>query len=124
MLTTKYTSGSFSLLLMGIAVALGAGWLSMMTMAFGADPVHDPRTGAVMVVLCVSFALIPASLITFKWPRIGAILSWSIVVLCCISLWASRAVFLVLIPAAIEGLIANTVAARSEGTLPITIVPK
>ena len=124
MVTTAYSPGNFALQLMGIVVALVAGWVSMMTMAFGADPVHDLRTGAVMVVLWASFVLVPASLIAFRWPKVGAIISWGIVVLCCVCLWASSAVFLVLIPAAIEGLIATAIASRSEGTSPITVVPK
>jgi hypothetical protein len=124
MVRTTYSPGNSALLLMGIAVALGAGWVSMMTMAFGADPVHDLRTGAVMVALWSSFLLIPASLIAFKWAMVGAITSWGIVVFCCVCLWASPAVFLVFVPAAIEGLIATAIASRSEGPPPITVVPK
>ncbi len=77
-----------------------------------------------MTVLWASLLLLPAWLITLKWPSIGAIISWSVVILCCLSFWASPVVFLFLTFAAIEGLISYKIASRSEGTLPLSIVPK
>ena len=125
MVTTRYSPGNVVLLLIGTVVALGDGWVSVMTMAFGADPVHDLRSGALMVVLWVSLVLVPVCLITtLRWPRLGAIMSWSVVALCCVLVWATSAVLLFLVPAAIVGLIATTIASRSERTLPLTVIPK
>jgi hypothetical protein len=95
----------------------------MMTMAFGADdPVHDLKSGVVMVALWTALLLVPASAITARWPKLGAIICWSIVALCFASVWASPAVLLVLIPAAFEGLIATAIASRSKKTLPTDIL--
>jgi Na+/melibiose symporter-like transporter len=124
MLIMKYSSGNLFLLFIAIVVAFCGGWVSMMTMAFGADPVHDLKSGVVMVVLWIALVLIPASAVTARWPKLGAIICWSVVALCFASIWASGAVLLVLIPAAIEGLIATTIASRSEEHLPPSIIPK
>jgi hypothetical protein len=113
MLTTRYSPGNLVLLLLGILIAFGSGWASVMTMAFGADPIHDLRSGVIMAVLWFGLLLVPASAITARWPRLGAIIFLSVVGLCCVSVWASSAVLLVLVPAAIEGLIATTIAASS-----------
>jgi hypothetical protein len=93
-------------------------------MAFGADPVHDLRSGMVAAVLWASIMLLVACLITLKWPNLGAIIAWSVVALCCLSLWASSVVVLFLILAAVEGTIAFTIASRSKRILPIMVVPK
>ena len=57
MIKTKYCPGNVALLLIGIVVALADGWLAAMTAAFGADPVHDLRSGTVTVVLGGSLAI-------------------------------------------------------------------
>ena len=124
MLNMKYTSGNLFLLFIAIVVAFGGGWVSVMTMTFGAAPVHNLKSGVVMVGLWIALVLVPASAITARWPKLGAIICWSVVPLCCAAVWASPAVLLILIPAAIEGLIATTIALRSEETLPSTIIPK
>ena len=124
MVVTKYSTGNVVLLLIGIGVALADVWLGVMTEAFGADLVRDMRSGTVIAVLRVSFVLLPASLITAKWPRLGATISWSLAVLCCVSLWASSVLTLFLILAASEGLIATIIARRSERTPPITVIPE
>ncbi len=124
MLTAKYSAGNVVLLLLAAVVAFGCGWVSVMTMAFRADPVHDLRSGVVMVVLWLAFVLVPASAIAAKWTRLGATICWSAMALRCISVWASPAVLLVLIPAAMEGLITTAIASRSQGNLPATIVLK
>jgi hypothetical protein len=124
MVTTKYCPVNVTSLLAGILISLLVGWLAVMTMAFGADPVHDFRSAVVMVALWASLALLPACLITFKWPTVGAIISWSVVGLSCLSVWASPVVILFLIGAGIEGLIANGIASRSEGASQTSVVPK
>jgi hypothetical protein len=123
-ITTKYCPGNVALLLIGIVVALADGWLASMTSGFGADPVHDLRSGAIMVALVASLALLPACLITVRWPSLGANMSWSVAVLCCLSVWASSAVILFLILAVIEALIATNIASRSQRTSPIRVIPK
>ncbi len=124
MVITKHCPGNVALLLIAIVVALADGWLAMMTAGFGADPVHDLKSGTFIVVLWASLALLPACLITLIWPKVGAIISWSVVALCCLSFWASPAVILFLILAVIEGLIGTSIASRSEKTVPITITAK
>ncbi len=124
MVVTRYNAGNFTLLLTGIVVALGDAWLAVMTMAFGADPVHDARSGAVMIVLWASLALIPASLITFRWPKVGAILSWCLAGLCGLCVWASSVILLFLILAVVEGVIATNIASRSEETPLMGVIPK
>lgn len=123
MVTTRYGPGNIALLLAEIVVALSDGWVSVMTMAFGSDPVRNLKTGACMAVLWVSLALIPASLITLRWPRVGAIVSWSVVALCLLSVWASPLVLLFLTLATVEGLIATKIASRSEGAFSLTVIP-
>jgi hypothetical protein len=124
MVVTRYSAGNFALLLFGTVVALGDAWAAGMTMAFGADPVHDMRSGAVMIVLWASLALIPASLIAFRWPVVGAILSWSLAALCGLCVWSSPVILLFLILAVVEGLIATNIASRSEETPLMSVTPK
>ena len=124
MVRTKYCPRNVTLLLIGVVVALADGWLAVMTAGFGADPVHDWRSGAFMVVLCASLVVLPACLITFRWPTLGATVSWGVAALCCLSIWSSPAVILFLILAAVEGLIATNIASRSEAIIPMTVVPK
>ncbi len=124
MITTKYCPGNVALLLIAIVVALADGWVAMMTAGFGTDPVHDVKSGVFMVVLWASLALLPACLITLIWPKVGAMISWSVVALCCLSFWASPAVIIFLILAAIEGLIGTGVASHSKKTVPLTVIAK
>lgn len=124
MVTTKYSSVTFALLLAGIAVALLDGWLAAMTAGFGTDPVHDLKSGAFMVVLWASLAILAASIVTLRWAKLGAIISWSVVALCCLSVWASPAVLLFLVLAGVQGLITTNIAARSERALSISVIPK
>ena len=124
MVTTRYCTANSVLLLIGIVVALADGWLAVMTAGFGANPVHDLKSGAVMGVLVASLVLLPACLITARWPSLGANISWSVVALCLLSVWASPVVILFLILAAIEGLIATSIVSRSEGTSPVSVIPK
>jgi hypothetical protein len=111
---TKYSSFNFGLILLGVLVALADAWLAAMTSAFGADPVHDMKTGAIMLMLVASMVLIPASLITMRWPTIGAAMSSVIAVLCAACILLSPVAILFLILAAVEAVIANTVKNRSE----------
>jgi hypothetical protein len=122
--TTKYCPANVALLLLGVVVALADVWLAVMTLAFGADPVHDLRSGMIAVVLWASMTTLAACLITLKLPNLGAIVSWSVVALCRLSVWASSVVILFMILAAVEGAIAVKIASRSERNLPITLVPK
>lgn len=123
MVTTKYCTANFVLLLIGIVVALADGWFAVMTAGFGADPVHDLKSGAVAVVLVASLVLLPACLITLRWPSLGANISWSVAALCFLSVWVSRVAILFLIFATIEGLIATSIASRSERFLPESVIP-
>ena len=67
-----------------------------------------------MMMLVASLALLPASLITFRWPTIGTAISCIIAVLCAACILFSTVAILFLIAAVVEGVIANTVKNRSE----------
>ena len=85
-----------------------------MTTAFGADPVHDLKTAAVMSMLYASLALVPASLITLRWPIIGAAISGMIALFCAICILASSVAVLFLVLAIAESAIATAVKHQSE----------
>ena len=123
MVITKYCPANIALLLIGIVVALAGGWFAVMTAGFGADPVHDLRSGATVAVLYASLLLLPACLITHRWPNLGANIAWGVAGLCCLLIWASPVVVFFLILAGIEGLIATNIASRSERTPPISEIP-
>jgi len=122
-ITTKYSPRNIALLLVGIAVALADGWVAAMTAGLGAEPVHDMRSGAIMAVLGASLLIVPAWLITLRWPSVAANIAWGVAALCCLSVWATPLVLLFLILAVVEGLIAANVASRSEEAQP-SVVPK
>jgi len=86
----------------------------MMTTAFGADPVHDVKSGAIMAMLYVSFALIPASLLTFRWPSLGVAVSAIVAIYCAACIFFSELAILFLIMAASEAAIAHVVGIRSK----------
>jgi len=122
-ITTKYCAGNIALLVVGAAVAVVDGWVAAMTAGFGADPVHDLRSGVMMAVLVASLVLLPACMITIRWPGLGANVCWGVAAVCCLSVWASPLVILFVIFAVIDGLIAVKIASRSERTPPLRVTP-
>lgn len=123
MIATKYCMGNIALLLVGLAIAIANEWAAAMTAGFGAERVHDLRSGAIMVVLMASLMLLPAFLITVRWPGLGANVCWSIAGICCLCIWASPLFILFLILAAVDGLISVKIASRSERIAPLRVTP-
>ena len=82
MTITRYTSTNVILLIAGALVCLFTVFLLIMTAGFGADPVHDFRSFAIVSLLCVGLLCVPAYLITLRWPKAGAVAMW-IVASCC-----------------------------------------
>ena len=117
MVTTKYSPINIGLVLLGVLLAVANAWVAEMTTAFGADPVHDLKSGAVMVMLIASMALLPVSLITLRWPTASAAASWFIAAVCGACVLFTSLAILFLIIAVVEALIAVTVKSRSEDTL-------
>ncbi|MGB9147019.1 MAG: hypothetical protein WCC14_14425 [Acidobacteriaceae bacterium] len=116
MVTTKYSPINVGLVLLGLLLAVVNAWVAEMTTAFGADPVHGFKTGAIMVMLIASMALAPVSLITFRWPTPSVVASWTVALLCVACLPFTSVAILFLIIAVLEALIAMTVKSRSEET--------
>lgn len=86
MTITRYTSTNIILLIAGALVCLFTVFLLIMTAGFGADPVHDFRSLAIVSFLCIGLLSIPAYLITMRWPKIGADAMWCVVVSCAVIL--------------------------------------
>jgi hypothetical protein len=105
---------NIGLALLGVLLAVADAWLAAMTGGFGADPVHDVKGGAVMVMLMASMTLLPASLITLRWPSVSTPTCWIIAGVCGVSFLFTSVAILFGILAVLEALIATTVKTRSE----------
>lgn len=114
MVTTRYSPINFGLVLLGVLLAFADAWIAEMTTAFGADPVHDFKSGAIMVMLIASIAILPVSLITLRWPTLSGVAAWIIAVLCAACVPFTSVAILFLILAVVEAMIATTVKNRSE----------
>jgi hypothetical protein len=115
MTRTKLSLPNVALLLLGIIISGADAFLSVMTAGFGADPIHDTESLAMVVVLLASLALLPSFLIAFWWSGMGMVASWSIVGLCSLCmLIGARHGILFLILALIQSIIATTVDSRGK----------
>ena len=124
MVTTKYSPINISLLLLGVLLAVVDAWLAAMTSAFGTDPVHNVRSGAIVVMLIASATLLPVSLVTVWWPTLGAGISWVIAVLCAACVLFSSAAILFLILAVVEALNRDYRQESQRRTLRMTANPE
>jgi DMSO/TMAO reductase YedYZ heme-binding membrane subunit len=79
---TRYSSVNIILLVAGALVCLFTNFLLIMTAGFGADPVHDYRSFAIVCLLCVGLLSAPSYLLTLRWSRIGSIAMWSVALSC------------------------------------------
>jgi hypothetical protein len=82
---TRYSRTNTILLVAGILVGISTSILAAMTGAFGADPVHDFRSGGLIAYLFVAELTFPLSLIMLRWCGFGAKTMWAIV-LCCLAI--------------------------------------
>ena len=108
---TRLSFRNTALSLLGIVVSTIGAFLAVMTAGFGADPVHDVSSAAMVVILRASIALFPSALIGLWWSRIGVVTSWSIFVLCglCALLGGAWHGMRFLIVPFVQSLIATTV---------------
>ena len=73
---TRYVASSVALLLGGTLVCLATCLMAVMTAGFGADPVHDFRSGAIVCVIFAALLATPFYLAMFRWCRIGCVGVW------------------------------------------------
>jgi hypothetical protein len=79
---TRYSSTNIILLIAGAVVCLFNTFLLIMTAGFGADPVRDYKSFAIVSLLCVGLLCVPSFLITLRWPRIGTLTMWGVASCC------------------------------------------
>jgi hypothetical protein len=116
MTRTKLSFPNIALLVLGVIISSVDAFLSAMTAGFGADPIHDVKSGAMVAVILVSLALLPSSIAAFWWSKIGAVTSWSIFGVCsvCVLLGGAWNGMVFMIIAFVQSLIATAVDSRSK----------
>jgi hypothetical protein len=117
MTITRYSSINVVLLIAGALVCLFTVFLLIMTAGFGADPIHDYRSFAIVSLLCVGLLSVPAYLVTLRWPRIGSIAMWGIASCCLLIATAGGVIFHFLglmVLLLVEALICSAVKSGSE----------
>jgi hypothetical protein len=62
---TRYVGSNIALLLVGAVVCLFTGFMAVMTAGFGADPVHDFRSGAILCDILATLLSVPFYLAMF-----------------------------------------------------------
>jgi hypothetical protein len=73
---TRYVGSNIALLLVGAIVCLGTGFMAVMTAGFGADPVHDFKSAAILCDIFAALLSIPFYLVTFRWCGVGSVGAW------------------------------------------------
>jgi len=79
---TRYTPATVGLLVLGGAVCGFNVFLAIMTAGFGADPVHDFKSGAIVACILLALTSLPIYLAMFRWAGIGCVAMWSATVGC------------------------------------------
>jgi hypothetical protein len=119
MTITRYSSTNIVLLIAGALVCLFTIFLLIMTAGFGADPVHDYRSFAIVSLLCVGLLCAPAYLLTLRWPKIGSLTMWGVALSCLLIAMAGGIIFHFLglsVLLLVEALICSAVNSESEKT--------
>jgi hypothetical protein len=70
---TRYVGSTIALLFVGTLVCAFILFMGVMTAGFGADPVHDFRSGAILCDLLAALLSVPAFLAMFRWCGVGSI---------------------------------------------------
>jgi len=78
---TRYIGSNIALLAVGVLVCLLTTFFAVMTGGFGADPVHDFRSGAIMCDLLAADLSFPIYLTMFRWCGLGSVAMWCIATL-------------------------------------------
>ena len=76
LIRTRYVGVTIALLAFGALVCLATGFMAVMTAGFGADPVHDFKSAAVVCALLAALLSIPFYLAMFRWCAIGTTGVW------------------------------------------------
>jgi hypothetical protein len=78
---TRYNGTNIALLFASGVLCAFILFMTVMTAGFGADPVHDFKTGVIACTLYVSLLSVPSYLLMFGWSGIGSIAMWSVTAL-------------------------------------------
>jgi hypothetical protein len=78
---TRYSKSNIALLLAGFCVCIFIAFLACMTAGFAADPVHDFKTLATVLLLYLAVLTVPIYGMMFRWSSLGSIAMW-VVTLC------------------------------------------
>ena len=84
---TRYVSSNVALLFVGAVLCAVIALEAIMTAGFGADPVHDFKSAAILFDILAAILSIPFFLTMFRWCGIGSVGIWcaaGISLLCCL----------------------------------------
>ncbi len=70
---TRYVGSNIALLFVGTVVCAFILFMVVMTAGFGADPVHDFRSGAILCDLLAALLSVPIFLAMFRWCGVGSV---------------------------------------------------
>lgn len=70
---TRYSKSNIILLLAGFCVCILVAFLASMTAGFAADPVHDFKTLATVLLLYLAVLTVPIYGMMFRWSSLGSI---------------------------------------------------
>jgi hypothetical protein len=76
LIRTRYTATNAALLVVGTAVCLATGFMAQMTAGFGADPVHDFKSAAIVCDILAALMSVPFYLTMFRWCGVGLVGVW------------------------------------------------
>ena len=85
MIHTRYTPTNIVLLVLGVGLEGWILFMTIMTAGFGTDPIHDLRSGAIVVCLLLSLSSAGAFLAMFRWCNVGSTAMWAIAAACFIA---------------------------------------
>src|SRR5271155_357598 len=76
LIRTRYVGSNIALLIIGAVVCLATGFMAVMTAGFGADPVHDFKSGAILCEILAALLSGPFYLVMFRWCGVGSVGVW------------------------------------------------
>jgi hypothetical protein len=76
LIQTRYVGSNIALLLVGAVVCLATGFMAVMTAGFGAGPVHDFKSAAILCDILAALFSVPFYLATFRWCGVGSVGVW------------------------------------------------
>jgi hypothetical protein len=76
LIQTRYVGSNIALLIIGAVVCLATGFMAVMTAGFGADPVHDFKSGAILCDILAALLSVPFYLVMFRWCGVGSVGVW------------------------------------------------